>query len=122
MNAPARLAQVAPARAADTPYATDGWWSLAYQGWTLLTPHGARIGLTALERTCLLCLAGNPARVVRSVAEDQIGWRNDGDGEYQRLARRSLAALVECEPLTAPEPDRLRNAGGARPVRIRKTS
>lgn len=67
-------------------------------------------------------VAGNPARVVRSFAEDQIGWRNDGDGEYQRLARRSLAALVECEPLTAPEPDRLRNAGGARPVRIRKTS
>jgi len=62
VNAPARLAQVAPARAADTPYAMDGWWTLVYQGWTLLTPHGIRIGLTGLERTCLLCLAANPAR------------------------------------------------------------
>ncbi|MGB3436689.1 helix-turn-helix domain-containing protein [Achromobacter sp.] len=65
MNAPARLAQVAPARAADTLYAMDGWWTLVYQGWTLLTPQGIRIGLTALERTCLLCLAGNSARELR---------------------------------------------------------
>ncbi|HEY9271657.1 helix-turn-helix domain-containing protein [Achromobacter sp.] len=65
MNAPARLAQVAPARAADTLYTMDGWWTLVYQGWTLLTPQGIRIGLTGLERTCLLCLAGNPARELR---------------------------------------------------------
>ncbi len=67
-------------------------------------------------------VAGNPAKVVRSFTADQVGWRNDGEGEYQRLAKRSLAALVECEPLTAQEPGRQRNAGGARPVRIRKTS
>ena len=67
-------------------------------------------------------VAGNPAKVVRSFTADQVGWRNDGEGEYQRLAKRALAALVECEPLAAPEPGRQRNEGGARPVRIRKTS
>lgn len=65
MNASARLDPAAPARAADTPYSMDGWWTLVYQGWTLLTPHGVRIGLTALERTCLLCLLGHPARELR---------------------------------------------------------
>ena len=62
---PLALPKSRPARAADTPYALDGWWTLVYQGWTLLTPQGIRIGLTALERTCLLCLAGNPARELR---------------------------------------------------------
>ena len=63
-------------------------------------------------------IAGNPARVVRELAEDAIRWRNNGDGEYQRLADRSLAALVECAPLSEPEPDRRRNSGQARPVRL----
>ncbi|CAB3922212.1 hypothetical protein LMG26858_05420 [Achromobacter anxifer] len=43
----------------------DGWWSLLYQGWTLLTPQGGRIALTALERTCLLCVLCNPSRELR---------------------------------------------------------
>lgn len=43
----------------------DGWWSLLYQGWTLLTPHGGRIGLTALERTCFLCLLSHPRKELR---------------------------------------------------------
>lgn len=63
-------------------------------------------------------IAGNPARVVRELAEDAIRWRNNGNGEYQRLADRSLAALVECAPLSEPEPDRRRNSGQARPVRL----
>ncbi|MCC6304932.1 MAG: phenylacetic acid degradation protein PaaY [Rhodobacteraceae bacterium] len=65
-------------------------------------------------------VAGNPARIVRELAPGEIAWKNDGDGEYQRLARRALAALVECHPLAAPEPDRRRNGGRARPVRLRR--
>ena len=65
MNAPARLARATSARAVHAPYSMDGWWTLIYQGWTLLTPQGSRIALTALERTCLLCVLGNPARELR---------------------------------------------------------
>ena len=63
-------------------------------------------------------VAGNPAKVVRQLPQEAIVWRNDGEGEYQRLADRSLAGMVECEPLRAPEPDRRRNAGQARAVRL----
>ncbi|MCL4186273.1 MAG: phenylacetic acid degradation protein PaaY [Rhodobacteraceae bacterium] len=111
--------------------------------------HGARIGEnalvginsvvldgTAIGAECLVAamslvrggqavpprqlLAGNPARVIRALEAAEIGWRNDGEGEYQRLARRSLAALAECAPLPAPEPGRQRNEGRARPVRLRR--
>lgn len=63
-------------------------------------------------------IAGNPARAVKELAEEAIRWRNNGDGEYKRLADRSLAALVECAPLTEAEPGRRRNAGKARAVRL----
>lgn len=66
-------------------------------------------------------LAGNPARIVKTIPAEQIRWQNDGDGEYQRLADRSLAALVECAPLAAAEPERRRNAGNARAVRLNAT-
>ncbi|MBI4921610.1 MAG: transferase hexapeptide repeat family protein [Devosia nanyangense] len=75
--------------------------------------------MVAPERSLV---AGNPARVVRTLTADQVVWRNDGSGEYQRLAQRSLDALVECQPLAAPEPGRRRNEGGAQAVRLRTTS
>lgn len=65
MKAPARLVPSASVRAANSSFPTDGWWTLLYQGWTLLTPYGARIGLSALERACLLSLAANPGRELR---------------------------------------------------------
>lgn len=63
-------------------------------------------------------LAGNPARVIRALDPAEIGWKNDDDGEYQRLAQAALETLVECAPLPACEPDRKRQAGQARPVRL----
>ncbi|MBZ6079280.1 phenylacetic acid degradation protein PaaY [Microvirga puerhi] len=63
-------------------------------------------------------IAGNPAAVVKSMAEDAIRWRNDGQGEYQRLADRSRTLLIACEPLSEPEPDRRRIGGITRPVRL----
>lgn len=63
-------------------------------------------------------IGGNPAREIRALSAEEIVWRNDGEGEYQRLARRSLAGLVECMPFAAPEPGRTRNEGFARPVRL----
>ncbi|WP_281985028.1 gamma carbonic anhydrase family protein [Thalassorhabdomicrobium marinisediminis] len=67
-------------------------------------------------------IAGNPARFIRTLDPDTIKWRNDGDGEYQRLADRSRAALVECIPHSQPEDGRHRNVGRARAVRLAKTT
>ncbi len=105
----------------------------ALVGMNAVVLDGAEIGAESLVAALSLVksdmaaperslVAGNPAKIVRSIAPEQVGWRNDGDGEYQRLAQRALAALVECEPLGAPEPDRQRNAGAARPVRINRSS
>lgn len=63
-------------------------------------------------------IAGNPARIIRQLPPETIVWKNDGDGEYQRLARQSVADFEECEPLSAPEPDRRRVSGHARAVRL----
>ena len=67
-------------------------------------------------------IAGNPAKVVKAIPEDKVFWRMDDEGEYVRLARRSLADLVECEPLAAMEPGRGRPAGGARAVRFARSN
>jgi len=63
-------------------------------------------------------IAGNPAVIVRELPPDSIMWKNDGDGEYQRLARQSLTDFVECTPLATIEPDRRRVSGNARAVRL----
>ncbi|SNS27096.1 phenylacetic acid degradation protein [Sphingomonas laterariae] len=67
-------------------------------------------------------IAGNPAKVVKEIPADNVFWRMGEDGEYVRLARRSLADLVECEPLTAMEPGRGRPEGGARAVRFKRSN
>jgi phenylacetic acid degradation protein len=64
-------------------------------------------------------IAGNPAKIVREMPAEAIVWKNDGEGEYQRLARQSVADFVECEPLTEVEPGRRRTSGNARAVRLR---
>lgn len=65
-------------------------------------------------------VAGNPARVLRELAAEQIAWRQDGNGDYQLLADRSLAALVETAPLTEAPENRPRNRGSARAVRLKR--
>jgi len=64
-------------------------------------------------------VAGNPARVIREFAPEQVTWRNDGQGEYQRLAREALTDLQETTPLQAPESDRPRVKANAIAVRLR---
>jgi len=66
-------------------------------------------------------LSGRPARVVRTFAEDEITWKNNGAGEYQRLAREALSDFIEIEPLPAPEPDRKRLRSDAIPLRLHGT-
>lgn len=83
MNASDFIARPAPAfsrgrrrptsvtAAATTPASTegvDGWWSLLYRGWTLLSPNGVRIDLTEIERACFQCLVQSPQRELRREA------------------------------------------------------
>jgi phenylacetic acid degradation protein len=63
-------------------------------------------------------VAGNPARVIREFAPEQVTWRNDGQGEYQRLAREALTDLRETPPLQAPETARPRIKANAIAVRL----
>lgn len=63
-------------------------------------------------------VAGNPAKVIKMFEPHQITWRNNGDGEYQKLARAALTGLVEAEPLRAVEPDRQRIRSDAIAVRL----
>lgn len=56
------LPALAAAPVAATSDRIDGWWSLLYLGWTLVTPSGARVDLTAMERACFLCMLRNPGR------------------------------------------------------------
>ena len=51
---------------------------------------------------------GMPAKIVRSLSDEEIGWKHRGTLEYQQLAVRCMQSLQEVEPLTAVESDRKR--------------
>lgn len=53
-------------------------------------------------------VSGIPARIVRTLSDDEIYWKTEGTTEYQRLAATSLATMRAVEALTEPEPDRKR--------------
>ena len=72
-------------------------------------------GMQIPERSLV---AGNPAAVVRSIEPNKVTWKNDGHGEYQRLAREALTDFVEAEPLSAVEADRPRLKSEAVGVRL----
>ncbi|NIJ18181.1 gamma carbonic anhydrase family protein [Sphingobium vermicomposti] len=51
-------------------------------------------------------VVGNPAKVVKTFEPHQVTWRNNGEGEYQKLARAALTGLVEAQPLREADADR----------------
>ena len=51
-------------------------------------------------------VVGNPAKVVKTFEPHQVTWRNNGEGEYQKLARAALTDLVEATPLSEADADR----------------
>lgn len=53
-------------------------------------------------------VAGVPARVLRTLNEQDIAWKRKGTALYIELARRALEGLVPARPLEAPEADRAR--------------
>ena len=53
-------------------------------------------------------VAGTPAKVIRELSDQEIGWKSRGTDVYHHLAARHLATGQEVEPLTEVEPDRAR--------------
>jgi phenylacetic acid degradation protein len=51
---------------------------------------------------------GMPARVVRSLSDEEIEWKFKGTLEYQQLAVRCRQNMQEVAPLTTVQPDRKR--------------
>jgi phenylacetic acid degradation protein len=64
-----------------------------------------KAGMVVPGRTLV---AGIPARVVRELTDEEMAWKVEGTESYQELTRRSLATMVETDPLAAPETDRRR--------------
>lgn len=64
-------------------------------------------------------VAGNPAKVVKTFEPHQVTWRNNGEGEYQKLARAALTELVEAQPLSQATPERLGQRSQSQAVAVR---
>jgi phenylacetic acid degradation protein len=88
-------------------------------GMNAVVMDGAEIGPECIVAACAFVKAkfecpersmvvGSPAKVIRQVSDQEIGWKTKGTEEYQELARRSLATMTRGEPLTEVEPDRAR--------------
>lgn len=60
--------------------------------------------------------AGIPARVLRSLSAQELGWKSENMHLYQALAVRSASTMHEVEALSAPEPDRARLSSSAIPL------
>lgn len=43
-------------------------------------------------------IVGNPARVIRKVSDEMIGWKTEGTRLYQQLPADCFAHLIPCEP------------------------
>jgi phenylacetic acid degradation protein len=56
---------------------------------------------------------GMPARVARSLSEDEIKWKTFGTQQYHDLTIRSMKTMREVDALTEVEPDRKRIVFGA---------
>ena len=52
-------------------------------------------------------VAGIPARILRALSDVDRRWKAEATREYQELARRSLASILECEALRALDAARL---------------
>jgi phenylacetic acid degradation protein len=64
---------------------------------------------------------GNPAKVVKTFEPHQVTWRNDGQGEYQKLARAALTDLIEAEPLAQAGAERQTQRIASEAIAVRLT-
>lgn len=45
-------------------------------------------------------VVGNPAKIIKEVSDDMIGWKTKGTRLYQTLPRDCHETLIACQPLT----------------------
>jgi len=65
--------------------------------------------------------AGVPAKVLRTLTEQEMAWKVEGTRSYQELARRSAATMTTATPLPAPEANRRRiDVGEQLPLSVLK--
>ncbi len=53
-------------------------------------------------------VVGLPAKVIRTLTEEEIAWKTAGTATYQELTVRSRTTMREAEPLREAEPERKR--------------
>ena len=53
-------------------------------------------------------VVGVPARIVRTLTDEELAWKLEATDTYQHLCIESRRKMVPCVPLNAPEPDRRR--------------
>jgi phenylacetic acid degradation protein len=75
--------------------------------------ESAFVGALAFVKTGMkvpprMLAVGMPARVLRSLSDDELQWKHDATRQYQQLTERSRASLRETVALTDAEPDRRR--------------
>lgn len=76
-------------------------------------PARSLVGAGAVVKAGFSCepeslILGSPAKVIRSLSEKEIKWKQMGTAEYQALTHRCLASLEECQPLAKAEENRMR--------------
>jgi phenylacetic acid degradation protein/carnitine operon protein CaiE len=47
-------------------------------------------------------VAGNPAKIIKPVSDEMIGWKTEGTKLYQQLPQHCYQTLELCDPLTEP--------------------
>ncbi len=57
-------------------------------------------GMVIPERSLVV---GNPARIIKQVSDEMLGWKTQGTEIYQKLADDCIAELTECIPLSEIE-------------------
>lgn len=91
----------------------------AMVGMNAVVMDEAVIGESAIVAACAFVKAGmeipprslavgTPAKVIRTLTDDEIAWKVSGTESYQDLTIRSLQTLKEVEPLLEVEPNRKR--------------
>lgn len=93
----------------------------ALVGMNAVVMDEAEVGAEAIVAACALVpagmkvpgrslVAGVPAKVIRTLKDEEIAWKLEGTRAYQALARRSLASMREVVPLRQPEAGRTRSS------------
>ena len=53
-------------------------------------------------------VAGNPSKIIKRVTDEMLAWKTAGTKLYQQLPKAMFDGWKACEPLSAPEPGRLK--------------